>query len=52
MTSDNENELKAFQYMDQTHKNDQRFLFVYLRKKFHFSKGHGSMNATGHVQSK
>ena len=28
MTSDNENALKAFQYMDQTHKNDQRFLFI------------------------
>ena len=28
MTSDNENALKAFQYMDQT---DQRFLLVYYK---------------------
>ena len=25
---------------------------IYLRNKFHFSGGHGSMNAMGHVQSK
>ena len=24
----------------------------YLRNKFHFSEGHGSMNAMGYVQSK
>ena len=25
---------------------------IYLRNKFYFSEVHGSMNATGHVQSK
>ena len=25
---------------------------IYLRNKFHFSEVHGSMNATGHMQSK
>ena len=26
-----------------------QFDAIYLRNKFHFSEGHGSMNATGHV---
>ena len=29
-----------------------QFDAIYLRKKFNFSEVHGSMNATGHVQSK
>ena len=29
-----------------------QFDAIYLRNKFHFSEVHGSMNATGHVQSK
>ena len=29
-----------------------QFDSIYLRNKFHFSEVHGSMNATGHVQSK
>ena len=29
-----------------------KFDAIYLRNKFHFSAVHGSMNATGHVQSK
>ena len=29
-----------------------QFDAIYLRKKFHFSEVHGSMNATGHEQSK
>ena len=29
-----------------------QFDAIYLRKKFHFSEVHGSMNATDHVQSK
>ena len=29
-----------------------QFDAIYLRNNFHFSEVHGSMNATGHVQSK
>ena len=29
-----------------------QFDAIYLRNKFHFSEVHGSMNATGHMQSK
>ena len=31
---------------------DALFDAIYLRNKFHFSEVHGSMNATGYVQSK
>ena len=29
-----------------------QFNAIYSRNKFHFSEVHGSMNATGHMQSK